>query len=79
MPYTPHDWSPASWALLLTGMVLFVMSIASAYLLLVHRACQTTGAHLTDEEISPEFAPLTRRVPSQSVGATLDELTPAPL
>ena len=78
MPYTPHDWSPGTWALMLLFMIVFVMGIALTYLFLVHRACQTTGGHLTKEEISPELASRAR-VPAQSTGVTHDAPTPAPL
>ena len=76
MPYTPQDWSPATWALMLTCMILFVLAIASLYLLLANRAYDLPARSATPD---PEDLAQSPTVPAQQESAdiTHDELVHA--
>lgn len=40
---TQYSWSPATWALVLTGMVGFVLVLMLALIFMVHRAGEATA------------------------------------
>ena len=42
--YLNHDWSSLAWALMLGGMIVFVVATIGLFLLMVNRACNVTAA-----------------------------------
>lgn len=74
MPYTPHDWSPATWALLLTCMILFVLAIASLYLFLATRAYDLPSSNAAPSQEDAALESPTIPVQHALTDITHDEL-----
>lgn len=68
--YVQHDWSAVTWALMLTGMAVFVVATMGLFLIMVARACNapdpvrpaSDGGHEVDAE---ELSPVSTAAPSQ--------------
>ncbi|HET7689580.1 MAG TPA: hypothetical protein VFK41_04315 [Nocardioidaceae bacterium] len=76
MPYTPHDWSSATWALMLTCMILFVLGIASLYLLLANRAYDLPARASLPPLDTPAVDSSAIPAQQELADITHDELTP---